>query len=160
VIEFDAQGMLIPNRNIEIALSDFKFHFVDSIPSDTRNLNFEKYIRYSNELKDLLQVQALKQWINGSFVTSVKNPRDIDLVTFIDYELRLKYKHELEKFEAPSANNIYDVDAYIVTVFPENHSKAFLFESDQAYWMARFTMTRRNLRTGKKYPKGFLEISY
>lgn len=160
MIEFDAKGMLTPNRNIEIALSDFKFHFVDSIPSDTRELNFEKYIRYSNELKDLLKVQTLKQWINGSFVTSVKNPRDIDLVTFVDYELRLQYERELEKFEAPSANSIYEVDAYIVTVFPEDHSKAFLFESDKAYWMRRFTMTRRNLRTGKKFPKGFLEISY
>ena len=85
MIDFDKRGLLAPNTIIPISLSDFKIHFVDLIPSETRLLNFEKYIRYSDDLKSLLGLETLKQWINGSFATSSKNPKDIDLVTFIDF---------------------------------------------------------------------------
>jgi len=67
------------------------------------------------------------QWINGSFVTNTKNPKDIDLVTFIDVELRLEFEVELKKIEAKGANDVYGVDAYILTVFPESHSNYFFF---------------------------------
>lgn len=160
MINFDSKGLLVPNSNILVSLNDFKLHFVDSIPSETRLPNFEKYVKYSSDLKSLLKVDALNQWINGSFVTTLKNPKDIDLVTFIDFELRERFERELIAFEASQANVVYEVDAYIVTVFPKGHSKEFLYKSDRAYWMERFSITRRNVRTGKKYPKGFLEINY
>lgn len=108
----------------------------------------------------MLKVKSLKQWINGSFVSSLKNPKDIDFVTFIDYDLRKEYESDLKLFEANQANSRYQVDAYIITVFPKGHEKVFLFESDKSYWTERFSFTRRNLRTGRKYPKGFLEIIY
>jgi hypothetical protein len=159
MLDFDTKGLLIPDKNIRCTIDELKTHFVDAIPSDTRLENFEKYIHYSNELKQVLGLANIKQWINGSFVTNVKNPKDIDLITFIDFDIKEKFQNELKKFEAKGSNTVYGVDAYLLTVFPENHSKRFLFESDFAYWMHRFSKTRRDI-TGKKNPKGFLEIIY
>lgn len=160
MVKFNRYGFLEPSGAIAISLTDFKKHFVFVSDSETRIHNFEKYASYSNQLKKLLGLPNLKQWINGSFVTSIKNPKDIDLVTFIDFELRISFANQLKAFEAAQANAIYGVDAYLLTVFPPHHPKAFLFESDQAYWMEHFSKSRRNSRTGKKLPKGYLEIIY
>lgn len=159
MLQFDSKGLLIPNTAIKLTGEEFRFYFVDSIPSETRLDNFKKYISYSNELKKILKVDKLKQWIDGSFVTLIRNPKDIDFVTFLDFELRLKFLKELKKFEAKGANEIFGVDAYLLTVFPENHSKEFLFHSDKAYWNDRFSRTRRDAQ-GKKRPKGYIEIIY
>lgn len=131
MLTFDSKGLLVPNTIIEASVADLKHYFVDS----------------------------MKQWINGSFVTKTRNPKDIDFVTFIDFDLRMKFYAELRRFEAKGANDIFDVDAYLLTVFPDGHEKVFLFQSDRTYWIERFSRTRRD-NFGKKNPKGFLEIIY
>jgi hypothetical protein len=127
--------------------------------SETRAEIFEKYCTYSDELKKLLKLGPLKQWVNGSFVTKIRNPKDIDLLTFVDFELRVSLEAELKQFEAKGANDNFGVDAYLITVFPREHEKYFLFESDKAYWTDKFSRTKRD-RTGQKHDKGFLEILY
>ena len=159
MLRFDSMGLLTPNTNIATTLIELKEYFVDNIPSETRLQNYEKYIYYSTELKKLLGLESMVQWVDGSFVTSIRNPKDIDLVTFIDFESRTKLESELKRFEARGANTIYGVDAYILTVFPEDHKKSFYFQSDKAYWNERFTKTRRD-NFGKKNPKGFVEIIF
>lgn len=159
MLRFDSKGLLTPNINIATTLIELKEYFVDNIPSETRLQNYEKYICYSTELKKLLSLESMVQWIDGSFVTRIKNPRDIDLVTFIDFEKRIKFESELKSFEARGANINYGVDAYILTVFPDDHKKSFYFQSDKAYWNEQFTKTRRDI-FGKKNPKGFIEIIF
>jgi hypothetical protein len=159
MLSFNTKGLLTPDTNLIASVSDLKKYFVEAIPSTTRPEIFEKYIRYSNALKKMLKTDSLKQWINGSFVTMVRDPKDIDLITFIDLDLRVKFQKELMDFSAKGANEIYGVDAYLLTVLPDGHEKIFLFHSDKAYWMSRFSKTRRD-NSGKKHPKGFLEINY
>ncbi len=159
MLNFNSKGLLTPNTNFVVSVADLKQHFVDAIPSNTRPEIFEKYVHYSTELRTLLNLESMKQWINGSFVTQFKNPKDIDLITFIDLDLRVKFQSELREFEAKEANDIFGVDAYLLTVFPEGHKDIYLFQSDRAYWFDRFSRTRRDL-SGKKNPKGFLEIIY
>lgn len=159
MLNFNASGLLVPNNNIVTSIDYLERHFVHEIPSETRCEIFKKYLTYSNELKKVLNLDTLKQWVNGSFVTKIRNPKDIDLVTFVDFELRRMFETELKQFEAKSANEHFEVDAYLVTVFPQGHQKNFLFESDRVYWMDKFSRTRRD-RTGKKNHKGFLEILY
>jgi len=149
--------MLIPNSNIESSIFELNNYFVAQIPTDSRRSLYENYLSYSNEMKFILGVNKLKQWINGSFVTKVKNPKDIDLVTFLDFESRLKFEFELRELHERIYNLKIGVDAYLVTVFPEEHSKSFLYKSDYAYWLDRFTKTRGN-HSGRKLSKGFLEI--
>ena len=123
------------------------------------NKNFENYIRYSNALKRLLQVSSLKQWINGSFVTQVPDPGDIDFVTFIDHSMVRDAGASLDAFSSKNAFTTFGVDAYIVETFPPAHPSYFFYESDSLYWISCFERTRRDHK-GRKHPKGFLEIIY
>ena len=57
--------------------------FVDAFPkSKTRRRLFMRWERHRAALVSLVRAEA--QWIDGTFVTSKEDPRDIDLVTIID----------------------------------------------------------------------------
>lgn len=159
MIQFNPNGLLIPDTNIIISLEDFQHHFVNRISSQTRQSIFKKYVTYSNALKRTLKVTSLKQWIDGSFATNINNPRDIDLITFIDLSKKIEFEKELQNFEKEAALKKYDVDAYILTVIPQDHDNLFLYKSDKAYWMTLFSKTKRD-NYGRKSPKGFLEIHF
>ncbi len=100
MLNFDLRGNLRPYEPIKCGLRDLKKYLVDEIESDTRLDNYKKYLRYSNDLKALLKGQELKQWLNGSFVTKKRNPKDIDLLTFIDAETIEALDDELINFKA------------------------------------------------------------
>ncbi len=136
-----------------------KAFLVEGIVSDTRVANFDKYIKYSNDLKKLVGGKNLKQWINGSFVTRKINPKDIDLVTFVDYSTIKRLGNKLDNFRTEDSWLIYGVDAYIFEVYPKDSSLYKFTHSDISYWHAQFNRTRVN-RKGIKFPKGFLEIIY
>ncbi|HET6245203.1 MAG: hypothetical protein H0V01_11960 [Bacteroidetes bacterium] len=159
MLKFDSKGLLTPNTKIVASVAELKIHFVDAIPSATRPKIFDSYIKYSDALKNLLQGQPLQQWINGSFVTQIPNPKDIDMITFIDYQVVAKLGTQLDNFCVKGSFKVYGVDAYILEVYSESHEKHFFYKSDVSYWMDRFDKTRRDL-SGKKNPKGFLEIIY
>ena len=88
MLNFDNRGLLTPTTNILSSVEEFKQVFVDEILfSSTRLSNFNNYIKYSDALKKMLNGQPILQWINGSFVTQIIEPKDIDMVSFIDYEI-------------------------------------------------------------------------
>ena len=155
LLEFSNKGFLIPSSNITVSLEDFRTTFVSNFQlSKTREKLFENYIIYSNELKQTLNLKELKQWINGSFVTKVVNPKDVDLVTFVPKEVYFKKEKELKKFKELNWFEL-NIDAYII-IERQNYS----FESDKMYWMNHFSRTRKNTKTGKRLEKGFIEINY
>ncbi len=159
MIQFNPSGLLIPDTNIITSLEDFQHYFVHRIPSQTRQSIFRKYVNYSNALKKTIKATSLKQWIDGSFATNINNPKDIDLVTFIELNKKIEFANELQDFERETALKKYGVDAYILTVIPEDHANLFLYKSDKAYWMTLFSKTKRD-NYGRKCPKGFLEIHF
>ena len=159
MLEFNEQGLLIPNTVIASSIDELRHHFVEKIPTITRTENFEKYLRYSTELKRLLNEKSIRQWVNGSFVTKLQNPNDIDILTFINYELVAELKIALDSFGVKGAWKIFGVDAYILEVYPETHPNYFFYKSDLAYWMDKFGKTKRDMG-GKRNRKGFLEIIY
>lgn len=99
------------------------------------------------------------QWINGSFISHKKEPKDIDFVTFLDYRIINHLSNKLDSFNYPQSEKTHNVDAYIIIVYPEDHPNRFYTTSDQAYWTNQFTKTKRNNR-GNKLSKGFLEIIF
>jgi hypothetical protein len=144
MLTFDHRGHLTPYSHIQTSIEEFRSTFVDGIASVTRSDNFEKYIRYSDDLKNLLGTKSLKQWLNGSFVTRKTNPKDIDLVTFIDHKTIVRLGDQLDRFKADGGWNYYEVDAYVLDVHPKN---------SDSY---KFTYSDR----GDIFNKGFLEINY
>ncbi|MEW4925341.1 hypothetical protein [Algibacter sp. 2305UL17-15] len=80
------------------------------------------------------------------------------MVTFLDYKTIEQLGSKLDDFKFPNSEMIYGVDAYVIEVYPENHEFRYRYVSDRAYWVDRFTKTRR-IR-GNRLAKGFLEIKY
>lgn len=101
-------------------------------------------------------MQQLHQWINGSYVSKARNPGDIDMVTFIPNDLILKIGSGIERFVYPKSEKDFGVDAYIVEEYVSGHVDYNNYLADRAYWIDRFTKTRR-IR-GNKLAKGFINL--
>ena len=153
---FNSSGLLVPDNKIPSSIEELEAEFVKNIPTLKRREIFEAYKNYVKQFKAVCALQELHQWINGSFVTKKSNPGDIDLITFLDFETVKQLGDRIANFKYPKSELIYGVDAYIIEVYPEKHKNWFIFQSDMAYWMDRFTKTRRI--KGNRLAKGFLEI--
>lgn len=68
MLNFNSNGLLVPDINLESDLVELEAVFVKNIPTIRRKELFEKYILYSDSLKQLC-VSNIKQWVDGSFVT-------------------------------------------------------------------------------------------
>src|ERR1039457_471336 len=102
-MQFNSRGLLIPDLNIPSNLDDFEKEFVNIIQSDERKSIFENYVRYSERLKDLCNGANFLQWIDGSFVTKKPNPGDLDMVTFIDFNIIETIKGNIDQFKYPNS---------------------------------------------------------
>ena len=67
---------------------------------------FENYKSFCEDLKFLLGLDELTQWIDGSYVTLIDNPKDIDVVTFIDSKLIKVHENGLKDFICPISKNL------------------------------------------------------
>lgn len=158
MLTFNHSGLLVPDNKISSTLEELQNEFVIKTSSPKRAEIFKAYVKYNEDFKKVCNLQELHQWINGSFVTKKNNLGDIDFITFIDYELVDKLGSKLDNFKYPNSEIIYGVDAYIIEIYPKDHKHYIRFLSDKAYWLDRFTKTRR-IR-GNKLSKGFLEIKF
>ena len=138
-------------------MEELKEVFVTKIYSEKRLELFENLMKYNTDFKKECGLYKLHQWINGSFISKKKDPRDIDLVTFIPAKDIERIGPLINKFKAPNSSNAYNVDGYIVVIHPEESKKRKLTNLDRVYWMNHFSSTKPN-RRGKKFEKGFLEI--
>ena len=101
------------------------------------------------------------QWIDGSFVATKDNPKDIDMVTFIDAEIYKQLEPQIDnEFSKWAVNKYYKgLDAYTVWTFQEEHKNYHNFKADYAYWYDWFSRSHFN-RLQKRYPKGFIQIKF
>lgn len=161
-MNFDIRGNLKPYEKIELTLESFKAYFVDEFEgiSERRQEIFEQYAEYLREFEEEVS-DTFTQWIDGTFVTNKRTPRDIDFVTLLDYETyQEKEKLIEEKYRGQNAKLRFGrIDAYFVKVYPKDHRRAFVSEYDLVYWNNWFTETKKN-RAKKKFKKGFVEIKF
>lgn len=155
---FNTSGLLVPDHIILSTIQEFEQEFVTNIATAKRKALFNSYVKYNEDFKKVCKLEELHQWIDGSYVTKKENPGDFDLVTFLDVDISRDLGTKLNAFTYPDSELIYGVDAYIVEVYPEHHKERFRYLSDKAYWIDRFTKTRRI--QGNRLAKGFLEIRY
>ncbi|SMD46079.1 hypothetical protein SAMN00777080_4758 [Aquiflexum balticum DSM 16537] len=157
MLHFNSRGLLVPNQNIKSSKEEFYEQFVQMISSEMRNDLFIKFKQYSEDLAKQTKIMNPLQWIDGSFTTKELHPNDIDLVTFIPYDIVDKLGNNLNPYKYPESIENYGLDGYIVRVYPQGHDSYGLYAGDRSYWMDHFTKTKIS-RRGKKFPKGFLEI--
>jgi DNA polymerase/3'-5' exonuclease PolX len=154
------KGYLTPNKEIEISEEEFELNFVSSLPNEAHRTelfeNYKAFIQaFSKEITPSFEV-----WIGGSFTTKKEFPKDIDLVIFADYDVFQKKEKEFDVLKMNHKGGNKRLDIYKVLVYPENHRDVFLYESKKVEWLNWFSYTRRNKRTNKRTPRGFIKIRY
>lgn len=159
-LSFDIRGNLKPYEKMQIPPDEFREVFVTSFEVDSsRHQIFENYRKYTEAFKNQIKSE-FTQWIDGSFVTNKKNPKDIDLVTLIDYQLYEKHEIVIKQdFIKEAVPKKYQIDAYLVVLYPEDHKFYSRTRSDLLYWEHWFTKSKLS-KNKKRHPKGFVEIIY
>lgn len=159
-LNFDIRGNLKPYQIVNTNHALFKETFVDTFDhSSSRYALYKKYLKYTASLSELLS-KPYYQWIDGSFISTKANPKDIDLVSIIDYSDYEKHSLEIEsEFVGSKAREVYQVDAYLVSEYPIDHPKFAFTNSDKLYWRSLFSRTRVN-RAKKQYEKGFIQLNF
>ncbi|NBB19018.1 hypothetical protein GVN20_06585 [Runella sp. CRIBMP] len=83
-MKFDEYGYLIPYEVISAELVTFKQVFVNGFPNSvSRTSIFDEYEQYILRIQQIIN-GPFYQWVDGSFTSKKLNPRDIDVVTFVD----------------------------------------------------------------------------
>lgn len=156
--EFDVRGNLLPYGPIKASIEEIETTLVMPFQNSTRRLLFAEYLRYANELREVLG-KPYYQWMNGSFSQNVRMSGDIDIVSFIDHEIYATHEQRInDRFSKWTSRNVYqNIDAYIVKTYPADHKNFLTFQSDEAYWYDWFGRSRRD-QYRKRHPKGFIHV--
>ncbi|MFN3488544.1 MAG: DUF6932 family protein [Emticicia sp.] len=137
-MEFDNFGNLHPYGIIKAELNIIEELFVTSFAeSITRETLFGDFHLFLNEIKIIVENGTL--WLDGSFVTLKKDPRDIDILIFVRSEILLEKERELTILKKKYQPKI---DSYFIELLPENHPKYFLFEMNRKEWLFTFSTSR------------------
>lgn len=151
---FDSNGNL-PSGHIEPNIQEFEDRFVrEFTASITREGIFNSYILYCRRILSL--AVGIKQWVDGSYITSKINPNDVDLVTHFDAtKVNEQTSMELDELlDNPTVKKQYQCDVYAIFVFPQNSPDKYEFYQEQInYWSDWFGHDRQ------RNPKGIVEFS-
>ena len=153
MIQFDEYGYVVPYNVVETDLETLEKVFVTN---EHRKELFSQYLEYLERLKEM-ELGSFFQWVDGSFIgRSKEHPRDIDLVSFIDYE-----RHETNKKRLIALRGLYPkLDCYVGSIFPEEHELHSNYKTDRVYWLHQFTKTRLNRHTKKSFDKGIVQLNF
>ena len=147
-MEFDKNGNLYPYNVIETDLETFEKMFISDFPlSLTRKRIFENYLIYLKNLKESVNT-GFYQWIDGSFVTNKKDPKDIDFVTFLDFGLYREHEKAISKLLRLRYDTKNGTDGYFVETFPDTHKGYNNFQMDRIEWLHTFGTSRTNQNKG------------
>lgn len=157
-LEFDKNGFLIPYTKIACNLETLEHIFVENFPkSETRRILFNNYLRYIHDFKGRI-TRNFTQWVNGSFISQKQNPKDIDFVTFLDYET---YENKIDYLDRFWSFSLEDkgLDAYFVKIYPEEHKDFEEMEKQKMDWLELYGTTRKN-QDNTILHKGFIELKF
>jgi hypothetical protein len=158
-MEFDVFGHLVPYELIQSDLVTFEAVFVTDFPaSQTRHRIYEAFTVYLQRLREVIG-NGFFIWVDDSFVTRKLNPRDIDFVTFLDFDRYAKHEADMEILRQMRFERDGLTDGFFVKVYPESHPNRKFYELDRAEWLFDFgrSRTRHNTPTRNK---GLVELIF
>lgn len=84
-LQFDKHGFLFPYEIINVDISTFETFFVNQFKENLKRKKlFEAWQTYNKALLNSVQPKnEIRQWIDGSFITTKSLPNDMDIITFI-----------------------------------------------------------------------------
>ena len=144
MINFDSRGYITPKEIISVTLQEFEETFCYNV---RRKLIFENYTIFIEKLKSL-GLTRFYQYIDGSFVTNKSYPKDIDFVTFVDYEFFHQNITKMMEFR-----NEY-LDCFFAPIYPQNHVSRYRNDLEHFEWQCLFGWDREDKQ------KGLILINY
>ncbi|MFK7933218.1 MAG: hypothetical protein AB8G22_06885 [Saprospiraceae bacterium] len=102
--------------------------------------------------------KILFQFVNGSFTTLKAKPKDIDVVSFIDYRIYMKFEEQIIDL----CNKWNEVEELDIAILPQSYPGHPLFIQAQLayeFWTSLFSRTRQD-ENRKRLPKGLIKINY
>ena len=138
MINFDSRGYITPKEIISVTLQEFEETFCYNV---RRKLIFENYTIFIEKLKSL-GLTRFYQYIDGSFVTNKSYPKDIDFVTFVDYEFFHQNITKMMEFR-----NEW-LDCFFAPIYPENHASKYRNDLEHFEWQCLFGWDREDERKG------------
>lgn len=157
-LSFDKEGFLYPYESIKSDIETIERYFVDDFQeSSTRRSLFNNYLKYIHDFQNRVS-KHFYQWMNGSFISQKQHPNDIDFVTFFDYQIYESQAPYLDKFWSFSLEE-EGLDAYLVPIYPKEHPKYELYQSNLEKYVKLYGQTRED-DNGISLPKGFIELNF
>ncbi len=149
---FNSLGYLFPAKELAFTETEIETYFLQN---EDRKKLYEEYLLYTMQLNNLVGGK-FSQWIDGSFATTKPTPKDIDIVNFIPADKVTIWENDIRKLGESFPN----LDIYTVKVYDKMESHFVYYQTDKLYWLYLFSHTRPNNRSGKKFAKGFIEITH
>jgi hypothetical protein len=147
MLKFDDYGYLTPYEPIPSTLEEIEIHLTYNIRRQTLFSALSKFI---DDLKKL-DVGAITMWINGSFTTTKKYPKDIDLVVFLAFD---KIKSNKKDLQSLVKINYPLIEVFYEPIYPSGHQLDINNIENQAYWQGVFGFDR------KGFDKGIIELNF
>jgi hypothetical protein len=144
MISFHPNGWLKADVPLLVDWDSFVSEFVFN---QHRSTIFETYKTWLYEVKQL-ELGPFYQWIDGSFISKKPAPKDIDIVSFVQFDAFDANESGLRQLKKMSKK----VDCYWVKVYPEGHSSRFVTQFDKAEWLHLFSTDRM------RNTKGFVQL--
>lgn len=152
MLTLTTNGLLEPRVHLCSAIDIFNC-FVKPFSSVKRQQLFNTWQAYNSRLSEFVGGKKLTQWIDDSFVTDKLHPGDIDLVTFIPYQLYEPISAQLIDYYSTFSLYGDGLDAYICPVYPETNEIHSLYVNRKQYWEKTFGNQKEAIEL-----KGFLKI--
>lgn len=133
----DCEPLLGPGRHA-MSLSELKRLCVIDFPdSSSRPSLFKKLEKLVSKYE--CEGIPCDIWIDGSFVSSRKEPNDIDLLVQIDADVAERLTPSQMVLVDDTDLGSYDgLDSYVDTVYPRGHELAEKLEDDDRTWAKLF----------------------
>lgn len=154
MLTFTEHGLITPAEGIPTTPDGIYEIFVRPFPqSETRERIFNEWRKYNRMLRQEIGVD-FTQWVDGSFVTQKRNPRDVDIVSFIPSYLFRKFEKRLDYYWTDNWER-EGIDAYLVEVLQEGQPEYESYKTVVTEWVRLYTTTKATSQLPNER-KGFL----
>jgi hypothetical protein len=156
VIPSHSADGLLPSGRHAATVSEIEQRFVSTFPTSvTRRALLDGWRRQTEELLTLIDIES--EWINGSFVTTKRDPRDIDMAVFVRVESwnaldNPTRQRVVSLTQGPEPKLRFGCDSYPIFIVPDGDP----LESTYLYWRGYWDRQWSRDRLGA--PKGYVEV--
>ena len=150
-VGFDEFGNLRPNTVIVLSWSEAELLLVTT---KQRRFLWNWLMVYNEDLLQILKC-PWKQWLGGSYLTTIDSPNDIDLVNFVDWHKTLGQQEQLlgSLFMASNSKQKYNIDAYFTVVYAADDERYASTIERTNYWQKWLGQNKHN-----KKSRGIVEL--